>query len=601
MRYWAIGFIIILLFIMRGNKKKFKTKIFKIFVFVSIMPLLIISISSLSTIIQTRQKNISELQTLAIENASEKTKNFLDEKMEMFNLVISGTPENITEIDTNNLNYLIDNLKESAGNVNEISFVDKNGFEITKKSDYGNIKLLNISKRDDFKNAIQDKNYFGPIQFTEQETTMRIASKIENKNRAIIGVITGTINLDSIKKIIGNIKLGNAGFVYLVDNNGRLIASSNNNFFKPGDSLKNIELVKSVILGNFHDGLDKEDEYINSLNDKVIFSGRPMGKTDWFVISEWPKNDAFSVINNILKQYITIIVFSFILIVILGILLSRQIVKPIETLKKGAEQISKGNLDHSIDIKTNDEFNELGQHFNKMIKALKENKKLKDEFVFIAAHELRTPVTAIKGYISMILGGTFGQVPQKINKNLAIINEANERLVQLVQDLLEIARSDSGKMKINLSPISISDNIKTTINELKSLSGKKRIKIKYTETGDEIKIKADAYKLKEVLSNIIGNAIKYTPGKGDIEISHEIKGQFLITHIKDHGMGMSEENIKKLFSKFYRIQTDKTADIKGTGLGLFICKEIIERMNGQIWVKSKEGQGSIFSFSLLIA
>ena len=125
----------------------------------------------------------------------------------------------------------------------------------------------------------------------------------------------------------------------------------------------------------------------------------------------------------------------------------------------------------------------------------------------------------------------------------------------------------------------------------------KNIKINYSCEKDFI-VLSDEYKLSEVLVNIIGNAIKYTVDNGSIDISHKIKDGFLITRVKDHGIGMNDEQMKKLFTKFYRVQTDVTAKIEGTGLGLFICKEIIERMNGKVWVESGEGKGSVFSFSL---
>jgi len=307
------------------------------------------------------------------------------------------------------------------------------------------------------------------------------------------------------------------------------------------------------------------------------------------------------VVNNILKESMIIIIISFILVIILSLFLTRQIVKPIKVLKNGAEQISKGNLDYAINLKTQDEFETLGKKFNEMIKILKENKSLRDEFVFIAAHELRTPVTAVEGYLSMILEKDFGDVPPKIEKYIKIISQSNKRLVQLVQDLLKVARSEAGKMKVDLMPLPIGENVKEVINELNTLAAEKEIKIKYAELAKEKKIKADAYKLKEVLTNLIGNAIKYTLDKDNIEISHEIQGKYLITYIKDRGMGMSEDDLSKIFTKFYRVQNEKTAKIEGTGLGLFICKEIIERMQGKIWVKSELGKGSTFSFSLLLA
>lgn len=591
--------------------KKFKTRIFRVFIFIAFVPFLLISYNSLSIITKTRKQNIAELQALALETAGEKIKKFLDQKIETFNLVVSGAATDLAEIDAANLNHLIDSIQAAAGDVLEINFIDKNGNEIIKRVAAENLPKSNISQQPEFKATVAGKNYFGPVVYTENGPVMQMAAPVENKDKEIIGAISAIINLNSLQTVIKKIKLGNTGFVYLADSDGYLIAAGNTKFGSAGDNIKPIALAANVIAGNFRDGLAAGDRYVNSLGEEVIFAGRPMGKINWFVMSEWPKKDAFSAIDSLIKQAVLTIAVSLILVIILSFFITERVVKPIEALNHGAEEIAKGNLNYRLDLKTGDEFETLGERFNIMIKALKENQKLRDEFVFIAAHELRTPVTAIKGYLSMIMDGSFGQVPDKIESNLKIVNGANERLVQLVQDLLEVARSESNAIKIALTPLSITESVKTAINELKAAAGKKGIKIIYEKTAEDKKIKADSYKLKEVLANLINNAIKYTPAaeadkpagekEKTIKIKHEIDGDYLITRIKDSGLGMAPENMEKLFSKFYRVKTDATANIEGTGLGLFICKQIIEKMGGEIWAKSKAGQGSTFSFKLLLA
>lgn len=581
--------------------KKFRTKIFLSFVLVSLLPLFIISYNSLDLVIKTRQVNISELEFLAIENASDKVKKFLNQKMEMFNLVVSATTTDISQIDLNNLNHLIDASSAAAGDIIEISFVDKSGNEIVKRATDENYELLNISGSEEFKKTISGENYFGSVIYTPTGPIIKLASQIENKDRETIGVISATINLNPIKNIINKIRLGSTGFVYLVDGDGSLIASSNDKFASTGANLKNVNLVSDVLGGNFHYGADKEDYYTNSLGQKVIFSGRPTGLVNWYVMSEWPEDDAFSVTQKLILRSGIVILFSLLLIIGFSLIIIRQIVKPIKILNQGAEEISKGNLDQCLNLKTGDEFETLGDSFNKMMEALKENQKLKDEFVFIAAHELRAPVTAIKGYLSMILDKSFGEVPGKIEENLKIINNSNDRLVQLVHDLLEVARSDASRTEIALSDIIVGDNIKAVISELKSLADQKQIKIIYIDTLGNNKVKTDEYKFKEVIANLISNAIKYTPERGEVVISHEIKGDRLITNVQDSGFGISAEDVRKLFTKFFRVKSEKTEKIEGTGLGLFITRMLVEKMKGNIWVESELGKGSIFSFSLLLA
>ena len=236
-----------------------------------------------------------------------------------------------------------------------------------------------------------------------------------------------------------------------------------------------------------------------------------------------------------------------------------------------------------------------------MMLGLKQLQELKEEFVFIAAHELRTPVTAIKGYISLILDGIAGPVSGSLREILDKIQNANKRLINLVNDLLEVARSEAGRMTIQVAPTNIIAPIKDVLSELRPLAYEKSITMIYEPDSGLPSVLADAGRVKEIMVNLVGNAIKYTVGSGTVTVRHEIQGSELTTHIQDTGVGMPKDSQKKLFEKFYRIQTEKTRDITGTGLGLFIVRQLVEKMNGRIWVESEEGKGSIFSFSLLLA
>ncbi|MEI6597093.1 MAG: sensor histidine kinase, partial [bacterium] len=548
-------------------------------------------LGSLYLAVITGQKSIADTQDLALENAVEKTQKFISEKMEIFNLVVSGTALKLSDIDAPTLDYLLNNLYQLTTPL-EIVFADSDGQILGFKSTVNNQVDTSIYNRPDFITAMSGKNYYGQIETINGKLAMRLASQIQNSDHANIGVISALIDLTALEKKIKAIKLGNTGLIFLLDkDNNKTLAA-------PENIANNQTEITKIISSLNKDGWQSLVGLLYQTKPIISIKGDGIS---WLAVSEWPADDAQSVIYDILVQSAIIILISLILTVVLSLIMVRQIVKPIAILENGAKQIAKGKLDLQINLKTGDEFETLGDNFNMMTKALAENQKLKDEFVFIAAHELRTPVTAIKGYLSMILEKSFGNVPEKINKPLKIVEAANQRLVQLVEDLLEVARSDAGRMQIELSPLSIGEQIQTVIKELESLAKQKNIAINYKSELSNKKVLADAYKIKEVLINLIGNAIKYTLTDGGIEISHEIKDNLLITHIKDHGMGISKENLAKLFKKFYRVESDQTAKIEGTGLGLFICKQIVERMEGGITAESEAGQGSTFSFSLKLA
>ena len=580
---------------------KFRTKILRALLLIGIAPLLTIFFISLIIMINTRLEDIAELQQQVIDGAEENIERYLDQKLSVFNLVINKEPDDISEIAQEDLEFLAKGLKEAAEDVNEITFISKAGQELIKDSDIHQkefYSLRNVSQNEDFKTAINGQDYLGSVNYTLAGPVMRLASRIENKNRQIIGVISAEISLKPLEKEILAIKSGNQGFVYLLDKQGNLIASSNQQLANQGENLKYNPLVEEILLASVHNGLLAEDRYENILGQKVIFAGRQIERVNWPIVSEWSWQEAMSAVVVIINQFLLVILVSLFSIIFFSLFFVWLVARPVEVLTKGTDEISQGNFDYKINIRTGDELERLGEKFNKMAKVLKENQKLKDEFVFVAAHELRAPVTVIKGYLSMILDGDFGKFDQEIKKPLETMAHLNEGLVGLVHDLLEIARSEAGRLEIKTEPVSIKSLVKEIVEAFQVSSQKKGLKLIYQEADQDFKVMADPYKLKEVLTNLISNAIKYTLQKGTIKISHEIKGNFLITHIGDEGMGIGKEDMAKLFSKFHRAKTEETKNIEGTGLGLFICKEIITRMKGKIWAESQLGKGSTFSFTL---
>ena len=229
--------------------------------------------------------------------------------------------------------------------------------------------------------------------------------------------------------------------------------------------------------------------------------------------------------------------------------------------------------------------------------------KKKDEFISITSHELRTPMTAIKAYLWMALSGRGGQIKPKQKYYLKRAYDSTDRLIKLVNDMLNISRIESGHISLLVNRVNILDLIKEAVSELTSRSkilGVKIIINPFSDSGDVI---ADADKIKEVVFNLLDNALKYTPRKGTVAVNFYSDNDFLVTEISDTGLGMNDNMIKNLFQKFGFIrgsyQTNQAARANGTGLGLYICKQIITLHGGKIWGNSPGlDKGSTFSFSL---
>jgi signal transduction histidine kinase len=247
--------------------------------------------------------------------------------------------------------------------------------------------------------------------------------------------------------------------------------------------------------------------------------------------------------------------------------------------------------------------NRVEERTRELSKALEEVRKLsqrKNDFVSNVSHELRTPLTSIKGYASILLSGKLGELPEEVHKRLAKINKHSDELVQFVNDLLDLSRIESGKVDLKLAPL----NLKSVIDEVADLLAvqfkEKQIEFSLDCPEGLPEVMADYSQTKRVFINLINNSIKYTPqGKISVRLAkldHEIQ-----VDVQDTGCGMPESAMDKLFTEFYRVDSVMNQEIKGTGLGLALVKNIVSAHKGKIWVKSKVGSGTTFSFTLPLA
>ncbi len=225
-----------------------------------------------------------------------------------------------------------------------------------------------------------------------------------------------------------------------------------------------------------------------------------------------------------------------------------------------------------------------------------EVEQMKQELISIATHELRTPITGIKGYLDMILTGDAGPISGELKEMIEEIIKINQRLADLVDDLLNVGRIEQGRIELKPIPMDIVKLIEEVVKELQIQAKDKNLQLRF-EKHEMEQVKADPERTRQILINLVGNAIKYTE-HGSVTVALGKNEHEVIVAVEDTGMGISKEGQEKLFEKFYRVKTDKTRRITGTGLGLWITKQLVERQGGKIWVESVEGKGSTFHFSL---
>lgn len=230
--------------------------------------------------------------------------------------------------------------------------------------------------------------------------------------------------------------------------------------------------------------------------------------------------------------------------------------------------------------------------------------KMKDEFLNIAAHDLRTPMTAIKGYNDMILNGDFGQVPEGLREPLEESQSASERLIRLVNDFLNSSRIERGKITVQPKQIDIVPIVNTLIKQIEPIAKKKNLQLSLSPLPEKLMVYTDSDKIQQVITNLIDNAIKYTKA-GSIKFDVKVDDKKAVFSVTDTGAGISEEKQESLFTKYYQVSggTKKVIEGQGTGLGLglYISRLIVEGCGGKIWVESRPGHGSRFNFTLPLA
>lgn len=263
----------------------------------------------------------------------------------------------------------------------------------------------------------------------------------------------------------------------------------------------------------------------------------------------------------------------------------------------------KNGTIYEVEVKISPVLSKAGevQYFVGIERDVTKEKKLeraKSEFVSLASHQLRTPLTAIRWILEILNGDEMGKLNKKQRELLGQAAQSNERMVSLINDLLNISRIESGRLAVEPEPIDIISLCKDIVKEIKPVYLKKRQNFSFKYEKDIPIINLDKKLIWEAVLNLLSNAIKYTEEKGKITLDVRIKKDKLLISVIDTGFGIPDEDKSKLFEKFYRSEKAIATETEGTGLGLFMVKAVIEASAGNVWFESEEGKGSTFTISL---
>lgn len=273
-----------------------------------------------------------------------------------------------------------------------------------------------------------------------------------------------------------------------------------------------------------------------------------------------------------------------------------QIYQPLQSIIKGASEYANGNLTYKISVKSDDELGYLANTLNYMSDELNVTGEYQRKFVSNVSHDFRSPLTSIKGYVEAILDGTIP--PDFQEKYLRIISAETDRLEKLTRSLLTLNELDIKQRMMDFRTFDINETIKRTAAFFEGICTSRKIRLELILSGKELLVKADQEKIRQVLYNLLDNAIKFSPDNSIIIMETTEKNGKVFVSVKDHGEGIPKESISKIWERFYKTDASRGRDRKGTGLGLSIVKEIINAHQQHIDVVSTPGVGTEFIFTL---
>ena len=306
------------------------------------------------------------------------------------------------------------------------------------------------------------------------------------------------------------------------------------------------------------------------------------------------------IVSNVLKTTLIIVGVAILAGLAISFFNTRSINRPILLLKEKTKEIAGSKFTRISNITSPPEIKELADDFNRMCERLKELDEMKEDFTNRVSHKLRTPLTAIREATRMLMDGSYANEPEKQKALLKITEMECERLIDSVNQILDHSRMEAKMMDFSFKKRNLVPLIQKTVLKLVPIAREKKIDLELKPPGELPGLWIDEERIAQVMENLLGNALKYTASKGKVIIQTAVKNddkKFVEVSILDNGCGIPAENLAAIFDKFKRV-TNGTNTAQGTGLGLSITKYIVSSHGGKIWVKSKPGKGSIFSFSL---
>lgn len=340
---------------------------------------------------------------------------------------------------------------------------------------------------------------------------------------------------------------------------------------------------------------------VNYRGKPVIAVTRPIQGTNWGITVETERAEVYQPLYDLRD---TLLLLTFVVLVFgvfIALYAARLITDPIITLSIAARAMSTGDFSQRVDQgKSNDnnEFGLLAHTFNSMASHLEKLDKMKTEFILLTSHQLRTPASAVKGFLSLLLEGYAKPLSPKQRELLLSAYEENEQQLRLVNQILSIAQAESDQMVIDKSAVDLVGLVQEIVHQLEPIAMEHHQTITVRRPKESVTVMIDREKMYMVIENLVSNAIKYSPDKAEVIVSVEHGADATVLKVQDQGFGIAREEMDQLFKKFSRLPNPNSVTAQGSGLGLYLVRMLVELHGGAIEVESAAGKGTAFIVKL---
>jgi signal transduction histidine kinase len=428
-----------------------------------------------------------------------------------------------------------------------------------------------------------------------------LAYPVIDADNTRIGVLAVALDIARLSTVIGYVGLPPKSIVLLLQDDGAVIAASASPKTWVGQSLAGQKVFDRIRnqpgrtgTGMMPDGTSRVVAY------------EPLTRANWLMMAGIPESEVQAEVWTSFLRLGQQIALAVVATVILGFIVLRRVVVPIRILSENAQAFAAGFLNRRIPLQRNDELGDLADALNRMAaslerrleeeaahaQALRDLNQLQAEFVATASHELRTPVTAIRSYAEALMRPDIVDDATR-RECLEGIDRSSERLARLVRTLLDVSRIDSGQVPVRLAPVDVAAVVHAAVDQ--TTQDAERVVVSIPAEAAAI---ADPDRLEDVLSNLIGNALKFSPPGAPVEITGARRDGQVVLAVRDHGNGIPEHELPRIFDRFYQVHRGTSRQVGGSGLGLYIARGYVRAMGGQLWAESAPGQGSTFNVAL---